>query len=433
MVDSPQSRPVAETDVEMLRQFAPLDRAVLHRVRAIHARLEYLLEDAITFWMRNGQDREHGGFFGTLNRFGESTEPTHKGLVQQVRHLWTFSAYHRHLAPTDRTKRAAAKALADDLLAFVSRHFLDPKDGEFILRVDRLGNALCREKHLYTNSFAIYGLSEYAMAFESEPARSMALNCFRSLDRSHDATYGGYDQTHRPCWLSQGAVKDTNTHLHLMECFTALFAATGDRLVWQRAEELVHLLLARHVQPSGQTHAEFDRTFTPVGPASISYGHDIETAWLVFDAIDTLQLEDAKGLRDKAYQLGANAAQRGFDAERGGFFEEGMPEGPPTKLEKVWWIQAEALAGLYRLYQHSNDLRFLNMLEQTLSFCETYLRDPNHGEWYWSVTPNDTLGQHRDNKGQEWKSSYHLVRGLLFTQRWMAQSLANSESSAGNS
>jgi cellobiose epimerase len=392
------------------------------RIEALKQRVTILLEDAIGFWLKHGRDEQFGGFHGTLNRFGEPIEPTHKGLVQQARHLWTFSAYYWRVPEADVARRAAVKERADELFRFIVQHFLDPTDNEFYLRVDRQGNPTDRDKHLYSNSFAIYGLAEYAQGFDSEQARQLALACFRSIDKScHDAQFGGYDQTQRPNWLSRGAAKDTNTHIHLMESFTNLYRATKDRQVWPRADELVNLVLTKHVQPSHQMHSEFARDFTPIGAPTISYGHDIETAWLLFDTIAALGLKDQDSLYERAFQLGSNAARLGFDPKLGGFFEEGIPNGPATKLEKIWWIQAEAIAGLYRLYQYKRDPKLLDKLEQTIAFVEKYQRDPNQGEWYWSVLPDGSLGQHRDNKSEEWKSSYHLIRALLFTRAWMSE------------
>jgi mannose/cellobiose epimerase-like protein (N-acyl-D-glucosamine 2-epimerase family) len=99
----------------------------------------------------------------------------------------------------------------------------------------------------------------------------------------------------------------------------------------------------------------------------------------------------------------------------GGFFEEGPVDAPATKLEKRWWIQAEAIANLFRLYTHRPKRVTLDQLEPTLNWVERYQHDPNEGEWYWSVMPDGRLGPHSDVKSEKRKSSYHLVRGMLFT------------------
>ena len=94
---------------------------------------------------------------------------------------------------------------------------------------------------------------------------------------------------------------------------------------------------------------------------------------------------------------------------------------PPNKLEKVWWVQAEAIAGLSRLHAFRPAPQILRQLERTVDWVERYQRDPSEGEWYWGVLPNGQLGIHRDAKSEAWKANYHLVRGILFTSDWLGR------------
>ena len=78
----------------------------------------------------------------------------------------------------------------------------------------------------------------------------------------------------------------------------------------------------------------------------VSYGHDLETTWLLLAAQDALG-DTNEVVRQVALGLGKHSADHGYDSAKGGYFEEGVPGGAPTKLEKVFWIQAEALPGLW--------------------------------------------------------------------------------------
>jgi mannobiose 2-epimerase len=317
-------------------------------------------------------------------------------------------------------RKEAVRERAAGLYAYLLEHFRDPKDGEFFFRVDATGKVNDTNKPLYGESFAIYALAEYAMAFGSEEAKKLALDCFDSIERrTYDAKYQGYDQSATSHWLSSGATKDTNTHLHLFESFTHLYRATGNAKVKTRALELLALIENKLVQPGNYTHAEFASDFTPYGRAYVSYGHDIETSWLIFDSLDAFGLSGDPTISERAWALGEHAAKWGMDTKQGGFYEEGPVEAAPNKLEKIWWIQAEAIAGLFRLYAYRPNPLNLEQLERTVTWVERYQRDPNEGEWYWGVLPDGTLGSHRDLKSEEWKSSYHLVRAMLFTSDWL--------------
>lgn len=390
---------------------------------ALQVQLDALLEDSMAFWLRHGPDPLTGGYHGALDRFGSPVPGAPRGLVQQSRHLWSLSAYYRHRPNAPSVRREQVKEQASKLYRYLIQTFYDSKDKEFFFRVDSEGKVRDKNKPLYGESFAIYALAEYAAAFNSKDAERYALDCFHSIDkRSHDVKFKGYDQTGTSTWLGSGAAKDTNTHIHLMEAFTQLYVLTKNETVRARVVELLEVVEGRLMQPANYTFAEFAADFTPFGKPYVSYGHDIETAWLLFQTLDALG-DPSEKAREKAYALGAHAADWGFDAASGGFFEEGEVDGKPTRIEKIWWVQAEAIAGLLRLYQYRPTRKFLSMLLATTEWVQRYQRDPNEGEWYWGVLADGRLGSHRDAKSEEWKSSYHVVRSLLFTGDWLTSTL----------
>lgn len=380
-------------------------------------RLDTLAVELIRFWRTHGEDREFGGFHGTLDRAGKPKEPTDKGLIQQSRHLWTWSTWYERREPTPEVR-----AIADRSYRFIVDHMRDDADGEFYFKVSRDGRTVTEpKKQLYAESFAIYALAAYGRVFASDEAKRLALACFRSIDqRSHDAEHRGYDQTNDPGWHSAGAAKETNTHIHLLEAFTELYRATGDPMVKERLDELVDVTATDLFQPSDNyVHQEFLRDFSPFGPPRCSYGHDVETAWLFMDAAAALGRPEDAVAADAATRMGRHASDVGFDPEYGGFFEEGAVGAPPDKLLKVWWVQAEALPGLWRLYRLSGEARHLERLERTLSYIETHQLDREFGELYWDTNPDGSPGPHGTDKGEEWKTSYHGVRALVFTSDFM--------------
>jgi len=384
------------------------------RLDAVARRLDSLATEFQAFWQEHGPDPVNGGFFGTLDRAGQKKAPTSKGVIQQARHLYSTSLWYER-----RGQRPEVKALADNLYAFVRRSFRDA-DGEYFFTVDEAGTPVDKKKVLYAQAFAIYALSTYGRVFGVEEAKLEALTCFRSIDRrAHDAKYGGYDQTNDPAWLSKGAAKETNTHLHLMEAFAALHGATRDPVAGARAAEIVRLFEERIVQRDGYAAKEFLPDFTPFGTPAVSYGHDLETAWLLLDTSRALGRPNDSRVQGVALRLGENSAAAGFDPVRGGFFEEGPPGKPAVLREKIWWIQAEALPALFRLYELTGDSAHLGRLERTLDFIEQHQRDREHGGWFWGIREDGSLGARGDDKGGEWKASYHELRALVLTADWI--------------
>jgi len=385
------------------------------RLETIRTRLDKLAVEDWSFWKKHGPDREHGGYHGTLDRRGVAIAPTDKGLIQQARHLWTTSLWYEK-----KERSPEVKALSDDLYRFLMAHFYDATTKEFHFKVSRRGEPLDTRKVLYANSFAIYALVQYARAYAVKEAADTALACFRSLDaRSHDAEFGGYFRANDPPWLTPGAAKETNTHLHLMEAFSALHAYGHDPVVKARLEELVTLFTTKIIQKEGYARKDFLRDFTPFGEPAVSYGHDLETAWLLVEAAESLGRPDDAAVRKAAFTVGATSADWGFDVQRGGYFEEGLPLGPSLKREKIWWIQAEALPGLYQLYLLSNDTKYLDKLETTLDFIENFQVDREFGGWYWGIGEDGKVGPRGNGKGEEWKAAYHDLRATVFTAEWI--------------
>jgi mannobiose 2-epimerase len=392
------------------------------RLGTIKVRLDALGVGLMDFWKAHGLDAEYGGIHGFHDRRGIPAPNADKGLIQQARHLWSFSTWYARREPT-----LEIKATADNIYEFLIAHFLD-RDGEFFYKVSRDGRKVVEpKKQLYAESFAIFALATYSQVFGVTKAGQQAMACFQSIDRrAHDAEHQGYDQSHDPGWLAPGAQKDTNTHIHLLEAFTALYRLNKDTTVRARLQELVKVVATRIVQPSNYAHKEFYRDWRPHEKPVVSYGHDLETTWLLLDALDALGGPLDPMLSQVALQLGKHSADLGYDAAKGGYFEEGVPGGAPTKLEKIWWVQAEALPGLWWLYRLSNDSSYLDRLESTLSWIETSQRDPEYGEWYWGIAANGAVGPRGDHKGEEWKAEYHGVRALVFTSDWIDEVLAHA-------
>jgi mannobiose 2-epimerase len=150
----------------------------------------------------------------------------------------------------------------------------------------------------------------------------------------------------------------------------------------------------------------------------VSYGHDIETVWLLVDAARALGWP-ADIVSTAALRMGTLAIREGFDVERGGLFDEGVPGGEVTKPIKVWWAQFEALAGLWWLYRLTGDEVYLDRLASTLDWIEGPARDAEHGGWYFNVALDGRPDGRGDHKGEVWKTTYHGMRAVLFVDDWM--------------
>jgi hypothetical protein len=152
--------------------------------------LRHLTDRIMAFWIKHGLDTRHGGFYGGLDRKGNPSPSLPKGLVQHARFLWSFSAAYR-LDP-----QPVYHDMANRSFNFLREHFYDPARLGWYYLVSAEGLPLNKQKHLYGQSFVIYGLSEYFLAFGNEEALKLALETFGVMDKfGHDSQWRGYRES----------------------------------------------------------------------------------------------------------------------------------------------------------------------------------------------------------------------------------------------
>lgn len=375
---------------------------------------ENLQQGILRFWIDRATDRVNGGMIGWLDHQGNPIPPGTKSLVQQSRVVWTFAAAYR-MYPEPAYKDTAAHALK-----FLREKMWDKKHGGFYWLVDREGRVVDSKKHLYGQSFALYGLAEYARAFNDAAARGEALALFRLIDlKGHDDVNGGYREAFSVNWqplrddatLGSYGRKSMNTHIHLLESFTTLLKATGDARVRARVEELLSLCTDKIVDtPQGYARRYFTDDWKPSDSDTSSYGHDIELSWLMTETAEALgRLRDPKVLHASLAMV-EHTLRDGFDRAHGGVYDEGPAAGPVASKRMIWWVQAEALVGLLNAYQLTGKTEYRDRFEQQARYVLEHFVDRQYGEWFNTIEPD---GKITGVKTGEWKAPYHAGRACL--------------------
>jgi len=393
--------------------------------RVLANRMDRIASAYAEFWLEHGPDREYGGFHGFLNRRAQPDDPTEKGLIQQSRHLWTFSTWYER-----RERSARIEAVARNLYGFIVGRFGEQRGDGFVRKVSRAGAVVDPVRQVYPESFAVYALATFGRVFGESAAIEHAVRCFKSFDqRAYEPKYGGYDLTGDPPWQTPGASRETNTHIHVMEALTTLAEVSSDELVHRRLREFTELTMTRLRQPMNYAHLEFLMDYAPLGEPYVSYGHDMETCWLTLEAMRVIESSRIvtplpNSMADMALAMGKASAEWGFDREKGGYFNQGIPASHVVDREKVWWVQFEALPALVQLHRAGQLPDALKRIERTLDWIESSQYDRVYGGFFWGVMPDGTLGPYGDRKGDPWKASYHEMRGLIFAADWLREAVA---------
>lgn len=377
-----------------------------------------LTDNILPFHINHMIDEKQGGFLGAITNELSVNANAPKGSVSCARLLWTYAHAYRTF------RDAATIDMATIAYNFLLGSLWDEQHGGVFWTVAADQRPLAAEKLIYAQAFAIYGLSEFYLATGNGRSLKHAVKLFELLEaHAVDQEYGGYWEGCSPNWqpdlniavdpVSYPVAKSMNTHLHVLEAYTNLYRAWPDPRLHEALSKALDWTLTHIV--NGRTHQfilHLDAKWQPLSD-HISYGHDIEGSWLLWETAEVLN-NPALLTRTRPIVLQmAEASLAGIDKD-GGLWNEGSPSGLIDK-NKDWWPQAEGMVGFYNAYQLSGDGRFRQASFNCWQFIQNYVIDREHGEWFRTIDE-----QHQAlpaEKAGLWKTPYHNGRACLEMMR----------------
>ncbi|MCG5212556.1 AGE family epimerase/isomerase [Streptosporangium soli] len=387
-----------------------------------------LEEVVLPFWLANGIDETHGGFYTCFDNRGRERSSTDKYTWSQGRFVWMLA----------RAARLADRGLlslpAADLVAHAERgarflvdHAVRP-DGSCAYLLDERGATLPAERSIFADCFVAMGLAELARHTGSGEWLDTV---DAIIDRVEDDVERG-DPPTPPYSLPAGFAG-----------FGARMILLNARLDQVRAHEAVHgtaggrrnaLRAARRGmlghRESGGLFAEM-RAADPAAADTLlarhrTPGHALEGVWMALEAGELLG--DPADDADLIASVTALCAS-GWDTEHGGLLRytgatgpvepTGRPVGGPyedlvrrTWTTKLWWVHSEAayttrLASL-RYGDRSAGEWFDRVWRYTL---DTFPGGDEGAEW---IQIRDRAGRPLDEVvALPLKDPYHISRNLM--------------------
>jgi mannobiose 2-epimerase len=377
-----------------------------------------LENNLLPFWRERVVDDTQGGFVAEMAADGTVCEDAPRGLILHSRLLWTFSALYRRFS--DRRDLDLAQRALDIL----ESSFRDQEHGGYFWRVDTSGDPLDRTKKIYGQAFCIYALSEYHRATGEEDPLTAAQQLFELIERhACDTEFGGYIEARAEDWSDASdlrlsdkdmdTAKSMNTHLHLLEAYTNLVFAIVDPRVVMRLNDLIGIF-GRHIIHRNENGLCLDHFFDDawnLQSDTRTYGHDIESAWLLCEAAEALRGEELRETAELwAIELARSTLAEGLDVD-GGLAYEGRG-GSVINADRDWWCQAEAVVGFWHAFELTGEQEFADAAVAVWEFVKRSMVDRVHGEWFWRVRSDGTIDD-SEPKVSEWKGPYHTVRMCL--------------------
>ncbi len=370
----------------------------------------HLLNDIIPFW-KNLRDDEFGGYYGYMDYDLKVDKKAVKGCILNSRITWFFANAYTLL------KDESLLEEAKHGFAFMKEHCMDKENGGIFWSMKYDGTPEDTTKHTYNQAFSIYALSSYYEATHDEEALAMAKELFHIIETKCTDEIGykeAFDKEFHEVEndkLSENGViaeKTMNTLLHVFEAYTELYRVAKLPEVKERLEWIMDTFAGKVYNPKlHRQEVFFDRNMNTILDLH-SYGHDIETAWLMDRGVEVLgekKYEEkmtpiTKDLTAEIYKVAFDGHSLANECEKG-----------VVNVHRIWWVQAETVIGFLNGWQKDpSRTEYLDAAKSEWQFIKDHVMDKRQGsEWFWEV---DQSGKPYEGRPivEPWKCPYHNGR-----------------------
>lgn len=371
---------------------------------------DHLVGTIIPFWKRL-RDDEHGGYYGYMDFDLKVDRRAVKGCILNSRITWFFANAYTLLKD---------QSLLDEArhgYEFMRDFCIDKENGGIFWSMTYDGKPEDSTKHTYNQAFAVYALSSYYEASGDKDALALAYDLFHIIEERCTDELGykeafnlKFEEVENDKLSENGVIaeKTMNTLLHVFEGYTELYRVDHNPEVKEKLEWMMDTFADHMYNP--ELHRQevfFDREYHTLIDLH-SYGHDIETAWLIDRGVEVLgnphyaekMTPVTKDLTAQIYKIAFDGHSLHNECERG-----------VVNTSRIWWVQAETIVGFLNGYQMDPSKKeYLEAARSDWEYIKEHLIDAREGsEWFWEV---DIEGNPTSKKPivEPWKCPYHNGR-----------------------
>lgn len=370
----------------------------------------HLTDYIIPFWKKL-RDDENGGYYGYMDHDLKVDKKAVKGCILNSRITWFFA--NAYMTLKDESLLEEAKHGYE----FMQKYCVDKEKGGVYWSVAYDGTPEDTTKHTYNQAFSIYALSSYYDASGDEEALKTAMDLFHIIEGRCMDEIGykeAFDREFKEIEndkLSENGViaeKTMNTLLHVFEAYTELYRVSKDADVKKRLEWILDTIADKIYNPKlHRQEVFFDREMNSILDLH-SYGHDIETAWLIRRGTDIL---GEKSYEDKMLPIILDLTSQVYKVAFDGSSLANECEKGVVDQNRIWWVQAETVIGFLNGYALAPEhTEYLEAAKAEWNFIKEHVVDKRPGsEWFWDV---NRKGESVDDKPivEPWKCPYHNGR-----------------------
>lgn len=373
--------------------------------------------EAIFEWWRTRLPDDSDGFHGEIAADGRVVADAPRSVILYTRLLWFFSA------AADYLKSDEALSLARRAMGYIRAHFVDADNGGLYWLLDADGQVIDGKKQAYAQAFGVYALAEYFNVSGDIDALGLARRLQAEIEhRFWDGEAGGYIEALGAGWrpLAQQRLSDKdieapktmNTHLHVLEAYSRLHEVAPDAHSRAGLDRALGIFVDRFAGTDGHLRLFYSMDWSDRTQA-VSYGHDIEASWLMWEAARVLDDAAMTGrVRPMVLVLAETARTEGVMADGTIAYERSFdghldPDGE-------WWGQAEGLIGFVNAWQLTRGQLWLDAAERLWNVTKAKFGAGKGAEWTWYANDADKSPQ---ALAGQWKCPYHNGRAMIELDR----------------
>ena len=269
------------------------------------------------------------------------------------------------------------------------------------------------------NEYYIYALSAYYRLSGNAQALALAKELFRLIEtRCTDSE--GYLEAFTVDWkpesnekLSENGVlaaKTMNTLLHVFEGYSGLYQAAPQPEVEKAMRRILGIYAEKIYSP--ELHRQlvfFDEHYHSIIDL-YSYGHDIESSWLIDWGCSLL---GDQTLQRRIFAIDSDLAAAIYRHAYRDHSVINECERGRDNLTRVWWVQAESVLGFVNEYAKSGDTRYRDAAAAVWHYiCDKMVDTRPGSEGFWCLDENGVPAT-RQPIVEPWKCPYHNGRMCL--------------------
>ncbi|WP_080905226.1 AGE family epimerase/isomerase [Parabacteroides sp. Marseille-P3160] len=364
-----------------------------------------LVSDILPFWMKYGLDQINGGIYTCLDHKGQLMDST-KSVWFQGRFAFVCAFAYNNIE-----KKAEWLSAAHQTIEFIEKYCFDT-DGRMFFEVTATGIPLRKRRYIFSETFAIIAMAEYAIASGDRTYAKKALELFKRT-QSFITTPGMLPDK----YTQNLKLKGHSLTMILINTASRIRAAIKDPVLDIQIEESIQSI------KNDFLHVEFKALLETVNinggfvdtimGRTINPGHCIETAWFI--------LEEAKyrNWDKKLIELGTTILEWswdwGWDKKYGGINNfrdcKNFPAQDYSHDMKFWWPHTEAIIATLYAFEATRDEKYLAMHQQISEYTYKHFPDKEYGEWYGYLHFDGSVSQ--SAKGNLFKGPFHIPRMMI--------------------